>query len=196
MKKILIDTNVYSLVFGNKKAKHPNYENVYKKIMENGKIKIVAGGTKYKKEISGTSNYNEIERNYRLKTQALKSANILLEYNDKKVDNEQITVIEKFCECNSEPIDEISRNKTLINKIKNRHHSIEEIKKILIDELKIRDFDDPHLIALLNVSGCKNIITNDDKAIPFLKQKCLYTDRIIPKIHKEQLLKKEGLKIK
>lgn len=55
MKKIIIDTNVYNLVFGNKKDKHPEYKMIYDEIMENDKIKVVVGGTKYKKEISGIS---------------------------------------------------------------------------------------------------------------------------------------------
>jgi len=37
-----------------------------------------------------------------------------------------------------------------------------------------KDFDDPHLIAIVIVSGCKVICTNDKRAHRFIKKKNLY----------------------
>lgn len=37
-----------------------------------------------------------------------------------------------------------------------------------------RDFDDPHLVAIVSVSRCKLICSNDKRAYPFIKEASLY----------------------
>lgn len=47
-----------------------------------------------------------------------------------------------------------------------------------------KDFDDPHLIAIVIVSGCKIICTNDKRAIPYLKKSEFYKGKAKkPKIY-------------
>lgn len=43
-----------------------------------------------------------------------------------------------------------------------------------------KDFDDPHLIAIASVSGCKIICTKEKRAIPFLKDPNLYPKGCTP----------------
>lgn len=66
--------------------------------------------------------------------------------------------------------------------------ALEKVNKVVVlekddvDEVEARvralepskDFDDPHLIAIVIVSGCRIICTNDKRAIPFLKRTELY----------------------
>lgn len=42
------------------------------------------------------------------------------------------------------------------------------------------DFDDPHLIALIGVTGCRLICTNDKRAFKFLRKKTLYPNKVSP----------------
>lgn len=37
-----------------------------------------------------------------------------------------------------------------------------------------KDFDDPHLVAIVIESGCRIVCTDDKRAIPFLKKRGLY----------------------
>lgn len=47
-----------------------------------------------------------------------------------------------------------------------------------------RDFDDPHLIAIIVASGCKIICTSETRAIPFLKRKNFYpSSKLVPKLY-------------
>ncbi|MBF0337359.1 MAG: hypothetical protein HQL05_05960 [Nitrospirae bacterium] len=46
-----------------------------------------------------------------------------------------------------------------------------------------RDFDDPHIVAIIAVSGVKLVCTNDDRSIPFLKNKKFYPKGKSPKIY-------------
>ncbi len=206
MKLIIIDTNVYNLVFGDKKDEHLEYKIVYDKVMNNNDIEVIVGGTKYKKEISGVSkepyNIKIIEQNYKQKLYPLKVAEALKEYEDEKVDKMQIEVIDKFCnyypkgKTESLKVDdgEIDRNLKIINKIKNNQYTKQQLKTLLINELEIKpDFDDPHIIALLNVSKSKNVLTEDKRAMPFIKQKLFYNDNQIPRIHTKQSIKTNGL---
>ncbi len=57
----------------------------------------------------------------------------------------------------------------------------------LIKKCKDKDFDDPHLVAIIIESGCKIICTNDKRAIPFLKEKSLYMNMVDkPKIYQSK----------
>jgi len=50
--------------------------------------------------------------------------------------------------------------------------------------IKHSDFDDPHLIAIIIVSGCKLICSLDKRAYKFIKKKALYPTHIEkPKIY-------------
>lgn len=56
-----------------------------------------------------------------------------------------------------------------------------EVRKIEPDQ----KFDDPHLVAIVNVSGVKVICTRDARAEPFLKDLRFYASkRHVPKIYK------------
>jgi predicted nucleic acid-binding protein len=47
------------------------------------------------------------------------------------------------------------------------------------------DFDDPHLVALIGVTGCRLICTGDDRAGKFLRKKALYPKGAkVPSIYK------------
>jgi predicted nucleic acid-binding protein len=47
-----------------------------------------------------------------------------------------------------------------------------------------RDFDDPHIVALLIVSGCKVLCTEDKRSIPFVKNKAWYEkNQKVPSIY-------------
>lgn len=47
------------------------------------------------------------------------------------------------------------------------------------------DFDDPHIVALLIVSGCKVVSSEDERSYPFIRRKEWYPKgRVLPKIYK------------
>jgi hypothetical protein len=47
-----------------------------------------------------------------------------------------------------------------------------------------KNFDDPHIIAIIIVSGCQIICSTDDRAYPFFKMKELYPKNFTrPKIY-------------
>ncbi len=46
--------------------------------------------------------------------------------------------------------------------------------KKLLEKIEEPDFDDPHLIAIIIVSGCKLICSVDKRAYKFIKEKSLY----------------------
>jgi predicted nucleic acid-binding protein len=52
-----------------------------------------------------------------------------------------------------------------------------ELKAIL----EHRDFDDPHIVALVFVSGCRLVCTQDDRAIPFITGKHQEAKKFYPK---------------
>jgi len=66
-----------------------------------------------------------------------------------------------------------------------------EINEKMIDEnarqLKIIcpdvDFNDEHIVAILNVSGCKLVCTKDKKAQEYIKRNDFYSDRKAPRIY-------------
>jgi hypothetical protein len=45
------------------------------------------------------------------------------------------------------------------------------------------DFDDEHIVAILNISGCMLVCTKDSKAMPYIKRRDFYSDRKIRKIY-------------
>jgi predicted nucleic acid-binding protein len=53
-------------------------------------------------------------------------------------------------------------------------HSVDEQMSIVARANKDPDFDDPHLIAIVIVSGCRIVCTNDRRALRFLKNKDFY----------------------
>ncbi len=62
---------------------------------------------------------------------------------------------------------------------------VDEAQKEVEQEIAHRDFDDPHLVAMVLVSKCRLICTNDDRAIPFLKNSKLYPKHFSkPRIYK------------
>jgi len=209
MNTILIDTNVFNKIFNTDNSEHKSYSLVYKAVFER-KLKFIIGGTKYKKELSGITeepfDFQKIERKLMKTLLQYKTARYIEEFDDAKVDKEQIQIINLLCELfiNQKfddslniPEIEVLRNRKLINEIQNNHYTDEEIKTCLINDLEIRpDFDDPHIVALLNISNCKNICTDDYRAIPFFKEKSFYSNSVIPKIHTKQSLENAGLEIK
>jgi hypothetical protein len=46
-----------------------------------------------------------------------------------------------------------------------------------------RAFNDEHLVAILDVSGCKLLCTKDIEAMPYIKRKEFYSDQKIPQIY-------------
>jgi hypothetical protein len=46
-----------------------------------------------------------------------------------------------------------------------------------------RAFNDEHLVAILDVSGCKLLCTKDIEAMPYIKRKDFYSDQKTPKIY-------------
>jgi hypothetical protein len=87
----------------------------------------------------------------------------------------QFKIAGKFVEINTKMIDENAR----------------QLKIICPDT----DFDDEHIVAILNVSGCKLVCSKDIKAQEYIKRKDFYYDKKIPRIyssgkHKRLLSKK------
>jgi hypothetical protein len=66
-----------------------------------------------------------------------------------------------------------------------------EINGTMIDDYAMRlkevcsdrAFNDEHLIAILDISGCKLLCTKDIEAMPYIKKKEFYSDQKIPKIY-------------
>lgn len=69
-------------------------------------------------------------------------------------------------------------------------------KVVLIDDVKVdaeecwvksqvesKDFDDPHIIAIIRASKCKLICSRDIRAHPFFKNSSLYNTGCVPKIY-------------
>lgn len=53
-----------------------------------------------------------------------------------------------------------------------------------------KDFDDPHIAALLIVSGCKVLCSEDERSYPYIKRKAWYPDgKPTPKIYKRTAFK-------
>jgi len=50
-------------------------------------------------------------------------------------------------------------------------------------KIQHKDFDDPHLVAILKVSGCKLVCSVDERAFPFLKHHLFFKGKEKPKIY-------------
>jgi hypothetical protein len=62
--------------------------------------------------------------------------------------------------------------------------SIDELEAELKVKFSHKDFDDPHIVALLIVSGCRVVCSDDSRAYSFIKAKKLYPKgSTIPKIY-------------
>lgn len=62
--------------------------------------------------------------------------------------------------------------------------------KLLCDD---NDFDDPHIVALLIVSGCRLICTEDSRSYPYLKKKEWFPKgAVLPKIYCAKSTKRAG----
>lgn len=62
--------------------------------------------------------------------------------------------------------------------------------KELMQQCSDPDFDDPHIAALLIVSGCKVLCSEDERSYPYIKDKSWYPKgSTVPKIYKRTALK-------
>lgn len=66
---------------------------------------------------------------------------------------------------------------TITDEIVNKKE--DELIKLINDE----KCDDPHIIALLSVSGCKLLCSKDKRSFEFIKVKEFYPNKEIPKIY-------------
>jgi hypothetical protein len=75
-----------------------------------------------------------------------------------------------------------------------RNRKISEISDELIDKEEDRikqvvtnkDFDDPHIIAIFCVSGCKILASKDQRADSYIKMKELYPNQKPPSIYRNR----------
>lgn len=54
---------------------------------------------------------------------------------------------------------------------------VDAVAREVRDEVCDAGFNDEHLVAIVVVSGCRVVCTNDKGAIPFLKRQALYSKR-------------------
>ncbi|PKP57831.1 MAG: hypothetical protein CVT88_08350 [Candidatus Altiarchaeales archaeon HGW-Altiarchaeales-1] len=140
---IIIDANALGLVFNAETNEHEKFKPVLDWI-NNGKGKIVYGGTKYETEL--------------IKAGKLKLIKL---YND---------IGKAVYICNKKVDDKQSEIEKRVN---NPH------------------FNDSHLVAIVYVSKCKLICSNDRDAYPFLKDSSIYQNEIpAPKIYNKQSFRK------
>jgi predicted nucleic acid-binding protein len=67
-------------------------------------------------------------------------------------------------------------NKVVIIDLK----KVDAYQALVEKKRKHRDFDDPHLIALLATSNCRVLCTGDSRAFPFIRDRDLYPKRKTP----------------
>ncbi|PWN63289.1 hypothetical protein [Chryseobacterium oncorhynchi] len=60
---------------------------------------------------------------------------------------------------------------------------VDNYQKELERKVVHRDFDDPHLVAILHISKCKLICTNEKRAVPYITNKDFYDKGFMPKIY-------------
>lgn len=81
---------------------------------------------------------------------------------------------------------ELNRNKFLIelnNKrktIKVDDKQVDKWADLLKKKIPRKDFDDPHIIAIVIVSGCRLFCSKDKRAFPYVKKRELYPNGIKP----------------
>lgn len=61
---------------------------------------------------------------------------------------------------------------------------IDSETSILKDKIEHKNYDDPHIIALLSISRCRLICSKDSRAYPYFKNGNLYKNRKAPLIYK------------
>lgn len=61
--------------------------------------------------------------------------------------------------------------------------AVDDYEQHLENINKEKSFDDKHLAAIINVSGCRLVCTKDATAMPYLKDRQFYTDSKVPKIY-------------
>jgi len=70
---------------------------------------------------------------------------------------------------------------------------IDKLELELKDKLSHPNFDDPHIVALLIISGCKVICSQDARAYPFFQRKEWYPKgKSVPKIYCEKSYSKRS----
>jgi hypothetical protein len=66
-------------------------------------------------------------------------------------------------------------------------HTVDAHQKAIEAKKIHKHFDDPHLVALLAISKCRVICTNDARAIPFIQNRMLYPKRApLPSIYSQR----------
>jgi predicted nucleic acid-binding protein len=77
---------------------------------------------------------------------------------------------------------ELDRQRRLV---KLPDNDVNRLASRLKRQVNHRDFDDEHLVAMVTVSKCRVVCTNDDRAIPFLQRRDLYPHYFkLPKVYK------------
>jgi predicted nucleic acid-binding protein len=64
------------------------------------------------------------------------------------------------------------------------HAAVDEVERRVREAEPAPDFDDAHLVAIFDVSGCLLLCSNDDRADRFLKNRKLYELHAPPSIYK------------
>jgi len=76
---------------------------------------------------------------------------------------------------------ELKRNRKVIEV---KDVDVDKAEQRAIDSVNDTKFDDPHLVGIVVVSGCKLVCTDDRRSIPFLKRRELFPNGISrPKIY-------------
>jgi predicted nucleic acid-binding protein len=78
----------------------------------------------------------------------------------------------------------------LLKEFKNKR-KLREVNGKLTDEYERKlyklnsdtSFNDKHLAAIINISGCRLLCTKDTASIPYLKNKAFYADSKVPKLY-------------
>ena len=84
-------------------------------------------------------------------------------------------------------IAELSRNNKIVRIDDSAVDKENEKLKSVFDH---KDYDDPHVIALLSVSKCKIICSNDKRAHKYFKNRDLYLNKKVPAIYSSSRNKK------
>lgn len=74
-------------------------------------------------------------------------------------------------------LNRINKQVSICNKL------VDTKKDELIIQINDKKCDDPHIIALLAVSGCKVLCSGDKRSFEYIKTKSFYPDQEIPKIY-------------
>ena len=130
---IIIDTNCFSKVFDTQNAQHQRFQPVFKWVTS-GDGRVIYGGTKYNREITG------MRRFLRLLVELGRKGR-LIRINDARVDSVAA-----------------------------------KLKSVVPDA----EFDDEHLVAMVAVSKCCVVCTDDTRCLPYLRDRRLYPRGVKP----------------